>query len=272
MKKIKVSVLYNRAKADNTTLLFDSTDKDLIPEMVDEDENILDNDFITYYINNSDIFDRYVRNMHGRKIYSMYDEDLEDLTELECWKAEIKEQLLINMYEFAGDYAKAMQKFKMQIGADLKVVENLGATEVTSDYGAKHSEDTYGEDVTTSDYGAQSGSSQQGLRSSTSVNSDKTYESGLLEDVEKVTNTAQPVTDTSSAAAHQDIITRDLKTDEHDENSHSDKVSGKAVENTTTTYNDLDYYKNMAQYPEFEAIIKRIINKVVIGMGVSYEY
>ena len=159
MKKIRVSVLYNRAKQAETTLLFDQADSALIPEITDEDGNELDNDFVAAYIANSAIFDRYIRNQHGKKLYSMYDEDLEDLTPLQIWKAEIKEQLLINIEEFAGEYAKAMQKYKMQIGADLRVVQTLGPTELTMEHGAKHSEDTFGEDHTTNDYGAQSGRS-----------------------------------------------------------------------------------------------------------------
>lgn len=272
MKKIKVSALYNKAKESNVTFLFNAADSDLIPEIKDENGSILDSDFVTYYISNSNTFDRYIRNQHGKKIYSIYEEDLEDLTELECWKAEVKEQLLVNIFEFAGEYAKAIQKFKMQIGADLKVVTNLGATEETSTYGARHSEDTYGEDVTTSDYGQQSGSSTQGQRASQSTNSNKTYESGTLETIERVNNTADAVTDTSSAAAHQDVVTRDLRSDEHDENSYIDKNESKAVTNTVTTYNDLDYYRNMAQYPIFESTMKKIIDKIIIGMGVKYEY
>lgn len=276
MKKIRVSVLYNRAKQANTTLLFDQADSALIPEITDEEGNTLDNDFVAAYLANSVIFDRYIRNQHGKKLYSMYDEDLEDLTPLQIWKTEIKEQLLINMEEFAGEYAKAMQKYKMQIGADLRVVQELGATELTMEHGAQHSEETYGEDHTTNDYGAQSGSSTAAPRTQTTTLKDNTYEDGavtpnLTPHEETVTSSVQ-VIDSSSANAYKDEVTRDLRTDEHDSDLYTDKNSTKAVTNTTTTYNDLDYYRNMAQYPEFMPIMKKIINKIIIGTGVSYDY
>lgn len=276
MKKIRVSVLYNRAKQENTTLLFDVADSALIPEITDEKGNTLDNDFVAAYLANSAIFDRYIRNQHGKKLYSMYDEDLEDLTPLQIWKAEIKEQLLINIEEFAGEYAKAMQKYKMQIGADLKVVQTLGPTELKMEHGAQHSEDTFGEDHTTNDYGAQSGSSTAAPRTQTTTLSDNTYEDGavtpaLTPHEETVTSSIQ-VIDSSSANAYKDEVTRDLRTDEHDSDLYTDKNSTEEVVNTTDTYNDLDYYRNMAQYPEFMPIMKKIINKIIIGTGVSYDY
>lgn len=276
MKKIRVSVLYNRAKQANTTLLFDEADSTLIPEITDEQGNTLDNDFVAAYLANSAIFDRYIRNQHGKKLYSMYDEDLEDLTPLQIWKAEIKEQLLINIEEFAGEYAKAMQKYKMQIGADLRVVQVLGETELTMEHGAKHSEDTFGEDHTTNDYGAQGGSSTAAPRKQTTTLKDNTYEDGavtpnLTPHEETVTESIQ-VVDSSSANAYKDEVTRDLRTDEHDSDLYTDKNSTEEVTNTTTTYNDLDYYRNMAQYPEFMPIMQKIINKIIIGTGVSYDY
>ena len=276
MKKIRVSALYNRAKQAETTLLFDQADSALIPEITDEDGNALDNDFVAAYLANSAIFDRYIRNQHGKKLYSMYDEDLEDLTPLEIWKAEIKEQLLINMEEFAGEYAKAMQKYKMQIGADLRVVQTLGPTELTMEHGAKHSEDTFGEDHTTNDYGAQGGSSTAAPRKQTTTLKDNTYEDGavtpaLTPHEETVTESIQ-VIDSSSANAYKDEVTRDLRTDEHDSDLYTDTNSTIEVVNTTNTYNDLDYYKNMAQYPEFMPIMKKIINRIIIGTGVSYDY
>ena len=276
MKKIRVSALYNRAKQAETTLLFDQADSALIPEITDEDGNALDNDFVAAYLANSAIFDRYIRNQHGKKLYSMYDEDLEDLTPLEIWKAEIKEQLLINMEEFAGEYAKAMQKYKMQIGADLRVVQTLGPTELTMEHGAKHSEDTFGEDHTTNDYGAQGGSSTAAPRKQTTTLNDNTYEDGavtpaLTPHEETVTESIQ-VIDSSSANAYKDEVTRDLRTDEHDSDLYTDTNSTIEVVNTTNTYNDLDYYKNMAQYPEFMPIMKKIINRIIIGTGVSYDY
>ena len=276
MKKIRVSALYNRAKQAETTLLFDQADSALIPEITDEDGNALDNDFVAAYLANSAIFDRYIRNQHGKKLYSMYDEDLEDLTPLEIWKAEIKEQLLINMEEFAGEYAKAMQKYKMQIGADLRVVQTLGPTELTMEHGAKHSEDTFGEDHTTNDYGAQGGSSTAAPRKQTTTLKDNTYEDGavtpaLTPHEETVTESIQ-VIDSSSANAYKDEVTRDLRTDEHDSDLYTDTNSTIEVVNTTNTYNDLDYYRNMAQYPEFMPIMKKIINRIIIGTGVSYDY
>ena len=276
MKKIRVSALYNRAKQAETTLLFDQADSALIPEITDEDGNALDNDFVAAYLANSAIFDRYIRNQHGKKLYSMYDEDLEDLTPLEIWKAEIKEQLLINMEEFAGEYAKAMQKYKMQIGADLRVVQTLGPTELTMEHGAKHSEDTFGEDHTTNDYGAQGGSSTAAPRKQTTTLNDNTYEDGavtpaLTPHEETVTESIQ-VIDSSSANAYKDEVTRDLRTDEHDSDLYTDTNSTIEVVNTTNTYNDLDYYRNMAQYPEFMPIMKKIINRIIIGTGVSYDY
>ena len=276
MKKIRVSALYNRAKQAETTLLFDQADSALIPEITDEDGNALDNDFVAAYLANSAIFDRYIRNQHGKKLYSMYDEDLEDLTPLEIWKAEIKEQLLINMEEFAGEYAKAMQKYKMQIGADLRVVQTLGPTELTMEHGAKHSEDTFGEDHTTNDYGAQGGSSTAAPRKQTTTLNDNTYEDGavtpnLTPHEETVTESIQ-VIDSSSANAYKDEVTRDLRTDEHDSDLYTDTNSTIEVVNTTDTYNDLDYYRNMAQYPEFMPIMKKIINRIIIGTGVSYDY
>ena len=276
MKKIRVSALYNRAKQAETTLLFDQADSALIPEITDEDGNALDNDFVAAYLANSAIFDRYIRNQHGKKLYSMYDEDLEDLTPLEIWKAEIKEQLLINMEEFAGEYAKAMQKYKMQIGADLRVVQTLGPTELTMEHGAKHSEDTFGEDHTTNDYGAQGGSSTAAPRKQTTTLKDNTYEDGavtpaLTPHEETVTESIQ-VIDSSSANAYKDEVTRDLRTDEHDSDLYTDTNSTIEVVNTTDTYNDLDYYRNMAQYPEFMPIMKKIINRIIIGTGVSYDY
>ena len=272
MKKIRILGLYNKAKQAQTTLLFDAADVSLLPDIVDEDGNDLDCDFITYYMTNSVIFDRWVKNQHGRKIYSMFEEDLEDLTELQIWKAEIKEQLLINMEEFAGEFAKAMQKYKMQIGADLRVVQNLGATELSMYHDLQHNETTYGEDHTTNDYGAQSGSSTAAPRTQTTVNSNKSYELGTMVDTEQSQTTSIQVIDSSSANAYKDEITRDLRTDEYDSDAYTDKNSTTAVENTTTTYNDLDYYRNMAQYPEFTAVMKRILNKIIIGTGASYDY
>lgn len=272
MKKIKVSVLYNRAKQAETTLLFDESDSALIPEITDEQGNILDNDFVAAYIANSMIFDRYIRNQHGKKLYSMYDEDLEELTPLEIWKAEIKEQLLINMEEFAGEYVKAMQKYKMQIGADLKVEQKLGPTELTMEHGAQHSEDTFGEDHTTNDYGVQTGSSTAAPRTQTTTLKDTTYEDGVLTPHEETVTESVQVVDSSRAEAHSDEVTRDLRTDEHDSNLYTDKNTTEEVTNTTTTYNDLDYYRNMAQYPEFMPIMKKIINKIIIGTGVTYDY
>jgi hypothetical protein len=276
MKKIRVSVLYNRAKQANTTLLFDEADSALIPVITDEEGNTLDNDFVAAYLANSAIFDRYIRNQHGKKLYSMYDEDLEELTPLQIWKAEIKEQLLINIEEFAGEYAKAMQKYKMQIGADLRVVQTLGPTELTMEHGAKHSEDTFGEDHTTNDYGAQGGSSTAAPRKQTTTLKDNTYEDGavtpnLTPHEETVTESIQ-VVDSSSANAYKDEVTRDLRTDEHDSDLFTDTNSTIEVVNSTDTYNDLDYYRNMAQYPEFMPIMKKIINKIIIGTGVTYDY
>lgn len=258
MKKIKISVLYNQAKQNNTTLIFDNSMVNLIPEMVDEDGNTIDNDFITYYLNNYALFDRWIRNQHGLKLYSMYDEDLEDSTELESFKNDIAGITIVNMQEFAGDFAKATIKYKMQLGADLQVITE-------DEISARHSEDTYGEDVTENSYGAQSGTSTAAPRQTTTVNSDKTYESGGIQQVEQSRTDTIQITDSSTAAAHKDTITRDLRTDEHDSNSYKDT-------HTTTTYNDLDYYKNMAQFPEFEAVMKRILNKIIIETGVSYEY
>ena len=272
MKKIKILGLYNKAKEAQTTLLFDAADVSLLPDIVDENGNNLDCDFISYYIANSAIFDRWAKNQHGRKIYKMFEEDLEDLTALEIWKAEIKEQLLINIEEFAGEYAKAMQKYKMQIGADLKVVEKLGPTELTMLHGAKHSEDSFGEDHTTNEYGAQSGSSTAAPRKQTTELSNKTFESGDLSVIEKNETSSIQVIDSSSANAYTDEVTRDLRMDEHDSDAFTDKNSTILVQNETTTYNDLDYYRNMNQYPEFTAIMKKILNKVIIGTGATYDY
>lgn len=256
MTKTRIAAIYSQATTNSTPLFFSSTLTALLPAMYDESGNAIDNDFITYYLTNYQYFDKYVKYQHGKKLYS-YDEEEFD-SALLGFKDEAEAILSVNINKWASWFSELTTKNKLILGNKIVRTEELGPTEKTI-------ETDYGQDLTTNQYGAQSGSSVVAARHSENQHQDNSYELETLATKSKDIADSNGYTDTSSSQAHTDTSTR---------NSRTDTVS----ETTTTTENEIittdnsRYYENMSNLPEFDNVIKRILNQVIIESGCCYEY
>lgn len=252
MKRVYIKSLYNSAKTSNVPLLFDNTLSSKIPVYKDENGNNVDADFITYYVQNHSLFDRYIKYMHGSKIYS-YDEE-EFQTALPAFKDHIEALLFANIDEFAGMFAKETINHKFILGNKIFKTDTMG-----EETGRK----TYGADVTTYNFGAKHAEAKSPQKKTTSNQYNRSYELEALEQVSK-----------SEAIS-------DLFVDEMDENAridstsraqHIDSFQNDQTINTYETIDNSRYYENMNNIPEFEDCMKKIINKLIIETGASYEY
>lgn len=252
MKRVYIKSLYNSAKTSNVPLLFDTTLSSKIPVYKDENGSNVDADFITYYVQNHSLFDRYIKYMHGSKIYS-YDEE-EFQTALPAFKDHIEALLFANIDEFAGMFAKETINHKFVLGNKVFKTDTMG-----EETGSK----TYGADSTSYTYGEKHSEATSPQKKTTSNQYNRSYELEALEQVSK-----------SEAISDQFV-------DQMDENAHTDstlrsqRIDSFQNDQTINTYETIDnsrYYENMNNIPEFEDCMKRIINKLIIETGASYEY
>lgn len=252
MKRVYIKSLYNSAKTSNVPLLFDSTLSSKIPVYRDENGNSVDTDFITYYVQNHDLFDRYIKYMHGSKIYSYDDEEFQ--TALPAFKDHIEALLFANIDEFAGMFAKETINHKFVLGNKIFKTDTMGEESGTK---------TYGADSTSYTYGAKHSEATSPQKKTTSNQYNRSYELEALEHVSK-----------SEAIS-------DLFVDQMDEDGYTDstlrsqRMDSFLNDETINTYETIDnsrYYENMKNIPEFEDCMKRIINKLIIETGASYEY
>lgn len=252
MKRVYIKSLYNSAKTANVPLLFSNSLASKIPVYKDENGNNVDADFITYYVQNHDLFDRYIKYLHGSKIYSYDDEEFQ--TALPAFKDHIEALLFANIDEFAAMFAKETINHKFILGNKIFKTDIMG-----EETGTK----TYGADSTSYSYGAKHSEATSPQKKTTSNQYNRSYELEALEQVSKSEAISDMFIDKMDENAHSDSTLR---------SEHVDSFQNDQTINTYETIDNSRYYENMKNIPEFEDCMKRIINKLIIETGASYEY
>lgn len=270
MRRIYVKGLYNSAKTANTPLLFNDTLKNKIPEYLDEEGNAIDADFITYYVENHELFDRYIRYMHGSKIYRYDEEEFE--TALQAFKDNIEALLFANIDEFAGMFAKETINHKLILGTKITKTDTLGEETGRKTYAQVITTNVYGQDKTTDVFGARHTEAKSPQKTTTSHSYNRSYELENLEEVSKTEATSNLFVDEMDENARTDTSTRDAKTDTSTRGQHIDSFQNDQTINTYETADNSRYYENMKNIPEFEDCMKRIINKLIVESGCNYDY
>lgn len=306
MKRIYLKALYNSAKTAQVPLLFNDSLKTMIPDYTDENGDPIDADFITYYYENYSLFDRYIRYTHGSKIYKYDDEEFQ--TALAAFKDHIEALMFANIDEFASMFAKETQAHKMMLGTKIFKTDTLGertgsktygedvtrnsyAQDKTTDvFGQDKTTDVFGQDKTTDVIGAKHSEATSPQKKTTTNNYNRSYELEVLEQTSKSeaisdlfvdeldedartdTSTRDTRTDTSTRDSRTDTSTRDARTDTITRDEKIDSYQDDQTINTYETIDNSRYYENMKAIPEFEDCMKRIINKLIIESGCSYEY
>ena len=270
MKRVYIKSLYNSAKTSNVPLLFDSTLSSKIPVYKDESGNNVDADFITYYVQNHALFDRYIKYMHGSKIYR-YDEE-EFQTALPAFKDHIEALLFANIDEFAGMFAKETINHKFILGNKIFKTDTLGEETGRKTFGQDSTTYNYGQDKTDYDYAAKHSEAKSPQKTTTSHSYNRSYELENLEEVSKTEATSNLFVDELDENARKDSITKAARIDSTVKAQKIDSFQNDQTINTYETIDNSRYYENMNNIPEFEDCIKRIINKLIIETGASYEY
>lgn len=236
MKRINIMGLYKQAKTAEPAepLMFNKSLVSSLPEITDEAGNVIDCDFISYYVDNMALFDRYIKYKHGSKIYKYYDDEFE--TALAAWHDQIEAIMFANMEEFAGKYAMELIKNKIVLNNRIYKKDTLGEQIDHHEYGEKHSSATMGE------------------RNGESHSYNKAYDSAELTETAKGTSKSEEATDETTADAYEDVITKEETINEYE------------------TTDNHSYYDKLRSIPAFDSIMKSILDKIIIESGVSYEY
>lgn len=270
MKRVYIKSLYNSAKTANVPLLFSNSLASKIPVYKDENGNNVDADFITYYVQNHDLFDRYIKYMHGSKIYS-YDEE-EFQTALPAFKDHIEALLFANIDEFAAMFAKETINHKFILGNKIYKTDTLGEETGRKTYGQDTTTYNFGQDKTDYDYAAKHSEAKSPQKKTTSNQYNRSYELEALEQVSKSEAISDLFVDEMDERARKDSITKAARIDSTVKAQKIDSFQNDQTINTYETIDNSRYYENMRNIPEFEDCMKRIINKLIIETGASYEY
>ena len=268
--KIRILSIYNRAKTEAKPLLFTAALSSLIPKIYDEEGHEIDTDFVTYYLNNYNYYDKYIKYNHGKKLY-YYDEE-EFTSSLEAFQDEAASIMAIHAPAWASEFAANIKKNKLILDNIIEKTDTLGEVEEIRTMGAQHSETLFGEDETTASYGALSTTMQTGLRNATNQHSERVHEENTMEVISSDNSTNQPASDTSSTAAHSDTSIREARTDTTDTNSYVDNILKPETINTYVTKDNSGYFEKLNNIPEFSNLMRKIINTIIIETGARYDY
>ena len=270
MKRVYIKSLYVSAHTAQTPLLFNASMASHIPEYIDENGDPIDADFITYYIQNYALFDRYIKYMHGSKIYKYDDEEFD--AALAAFKDHIEALMFANIDEFAGMFAKETIEHKFILGNRIFKTDILGEETGRKTFGQEVTRNVYAQDKTTDVFGAKHSEAKSPQKKTTTNNYNRTYELENLEQTSKSEAISDLFVDELDEDARTDTSTRDARTDTSTKDQHIDSFQNDETTNTYETIDNSRYYENMKMIPEFEDCMKRIINKLIIESGCSYEY
>ena len=268
--KIRILSIYNKAKTEAKPLLFSASLSSLIPKIYDEEGHEIDTDFVSYYLNNYNYYDNYIKYNHGKKLY--YYDDEEFGSSLDAFQDEAASIMAIHAPAWASEYAANIKKNKIILDNIINKIDTLGDVEEIRTMGAQHSETLFGEDETTANYGALSTTMTTGARSASNNHSEKTFEANSLAVISSDSSTNQAASDTSATAAHVDSSVREARTDTTDTRSYVDRIEKPETINEYITKDNSGYFEKLNNIPEFSNLMRKIINTIIIETGAKYDY
>ena len=237
----------------------------------------LEGNFITYYCDNYQYFDRYIVKLFGERGIEVDDtESLEDT--IINWGYDVNAIVFSHILDWAKMYSASIKDYEPLWNVDGTVTTTYGATRDTDSFGNTREQDAYGATQDTMQYGATSESMQYGATSESTqygatsesmqygATSESTQYGGTSETLGQHTNTGtdyktsypdstEVKTDkhtdelgaqTNTTVAHTDTTTGTQHTDTKTGTTHTDTTTGTTHTDTHTGTTHSDTASSLA--------------------------